>query len=125
MMAGQRSAAEPSPLAMVLVRLCAVRERRLDADALGLVLLDGDVPVLSGGPELARDSLAAHVIAGGEPLFLADIGGQSRARRALAVPLTAGGRTVGALALERYGDIAREEREAACGLGAARGPARG
>lgn len=121
LLAVQRAAAEPAPLAMVLVRLCAVLERRLDADGLGLVLLDGDVPVLSGGPELARDSLAARVIADGEPLFLADIGGQSRARRALAVPLTAGGRTVGALALERYGDIAREEREAVCGLGAALG----
>jgi signal transduction histidine kinase len=39
----------------------------------------------------------------------------------LVVPLAANGVTVGALAIERHGDIAREERDALTGLGAALG----
>jgi two-component system, OmpR family, sensor histidine kinase KdpD len=120
-LAAQRLAAEPAPLGIVLVKLRAVLQPRLDAAAVGLVIVDGDEPVVSGGARLALDSVAARVIAGGEPRFVPDTGGESRPRRALVVPLTAGGRTIGALALERHGDIAREERDALAGLGAALG----
>jgi len=119
--AAQRLAAEPAPLPIVLVRLRAVLELRLAADAVGLVIVDGDEPVVSGSAGLAGDSIAARVVAAGAPWFVPDIGGASRPRRALVVPLTAGGRTIGALALERHGDIAREERDALAGLGAALG----
>jgi two-component system, OmpR family, sensor histidine kinase KdpD len=120
-LAAQRVAADPAPLAFVVVRLRAVLQQRLDADTLGLVIIDGDEPLLIGGDRLARDSLAARVVAAGEPMFVPDTGGEARPRRALVVPLTAGGRTIGALALERHGDIAREERDAVAGLGAALG----
>ena len=120
-LAAQRVAAEPAPLAIVIVRLRSLLLQRLDADALGLVIVEADEPLLSGGERLARDSLAARVMAAGEPLFVSDTGGEARPRRALVVPLTAGGRTIGALALERHGDIPREEREAIAGLGAALG----
>ena len=121
LLAAQRAAAQPAPLAIVLARLRAVLEDRLDVDALGLVLAERDGAVLSGAERIAHDSLAARVLEAGEPLFVADAGGESRARRALVVPLTAGGLTVGALAVERHGDIAREERDALAGLAAAVG----
>jgi two-component system, OmpR family, sensor histidine kinase KdpD len=121
LLAAQRAVAEPAPLAIVLARLRAVLEHRLEARALGLVLAEPDGAVLSGAECMARDSLAARVLDAGEPLFVADAGGESRPRRALVVPLTAGGLTVGALAVERHGDIAREERDAVAGLGAALG----
>ncbi len=121
LLAAQRAAAEPAPLETVLARLRAVLEHRLDATALGLVLSERDGLVPGGAESMAPDSLAAHVLAGGEPVYVADAGGESRPRRALVVPLTAGGRTVGALALERHGDIAREERDAIAGFGAALG----
>jgi signal transduction histidine kinase len=121
LLAAQRAAAEPAPLAIVLMRLRAALQQRLDVDAVGIVLVERDGAVVSGAERLAHDSLAARVIAGGEPLFVADAGGESRPRRVLVVPLTSGGRAVGALALERHGDIAREERDAVAGLGAAVG----
>jgi two-component system sensor histidine kinase KdpD len=121
LLAAQRATAEPALLAVVLGRLRSVLQHRLEADALGLALVDGDRPVLSGAPCLDAESLAARVMATGEPAFVADTGGESRPRRALVVPLTAGGLTVGALAIERRGDIGREERDALAGLGAAVG----
>jgi two-component system sensor histidine kinase KdpD len=121
LLAAQRAAAEPVPLPIVLARLRAVLEDRLAAGALGLVLTERGGVVVSGAERMAPDSLAARVLAAGEPVFVADAGGASRPRRALVVPLTAGGLTVGALAVERHGDIDREERDAVAGLGAAVG----
>jgi signal transduction histidine kinase len=121
LLAAQRAVAEPAPLAIVLMRLRAELQPRLDADAIGIVLVERDGAVVSGAERMADDSLAARVIADGEPLFVPDAGGGSRPRRVLVVPLTSGGRTVGALALERHGDIGREERDAVAGLGAALG----
>lgn len=74
-LAAQRLAAEPAPLGIVLVKLRAVLQPRLDAAAVGLVIVDGDEPVVSGGARLALDSVAARVIAGGEPRFVPDTGG--------------------------------------------------
>jgi len=58
-------------------------------------------------------------MARGEPVFVPDAGTDERARRVLVVPLTTGGDTVGALALERHGDMLGEEREALVAFGAA------
>ena len=122
LLAAQRAAAEPAALPSVVARLRAVLADRLDAGALGLVVVERDGGlVLNGEETMARDSLAAQVLASGEPAFSADAGGESPPRRALVVPLTAGGITVGALALERHGDIAREERDAIAAFGAALG----
>jgi signal transduction histidine kinase len=121
LLAAQRVAAEPAPLASVLARLRAVLEYRLGAEALGVVLLAPQGPLIAGAERLDRGSVAAGVLETGEPIFVADTGRDRRPRRVVAVPLTAGGVTVGALALERHGDIAREERDALAGLGAALG----
>jgi signal transduction histidine kinase len=58
------------------------------------------------------------VLERGEPLFIADAGGGARPRRVLVVPLRAGERTIGALAVEREADIPAEERAALEALGA-------
>jgi signal transduction histidine kinase len=121
LLAAQRAVAEPAPLALVLTRLRAVLEYRLAADGLGLVVVDSHGVVVCGAERLDRASLAARVIESGEPAFVPDAGRERRPRRVLVVPLTAGGLTVGALALERHGDIAREERDAVAGLAAALG----
>ena len=121
LLAAQRAVAEPAPLALVLARLRAVLESRLAADSLGLVVVEASEIVVCGGDRLDRASLATRVLESGEPAFVADAGGGGRPRRAVVVPLTAGGVTVGALALERHGDIPREERDAVAALGAALG----
>ena len=121
LLAAQRAAAEPAALPIVLARLRAVLEHRLEAGPIGLVVIERGQPVLSGAEAMSSDSLAARVITTGEPTYAADAGQDAPPRRTLVVPLTAGGQTVGALALERRGDIAREERDALSGLGAALG----
>jgi signal transduction histidine kinase len=121
LLAAQRVAAEAAPLATVLARLRVVLTSRLGADALGLVLAEPAGPVVSGGDRLDPASVAARVIESGEAVFVPDAGGGPQPRRVLGVPLSAAGRTVGALALERHGDIAWEERDALAGLGAALG----
>jgi two-component system sensor histidine kinase KdpD len=121
LLAAQRAAAEPAELPIVLARLRTVLEHRLEAGPIGLVVLDGGAPVLTGADAMTRDSLAARVVATGEAVYAADTGRDSPPRRTLVVPLTAGGQTFGALALERRGDIAREERDALAGVGAALG----
>jgi signal transduction histidine kinase len=121
LLAAQRAAAAGAPLPMVLTRLRAVLEYRLAADALGLVLVEADGVVVCGAGALDPASIAARVVRDGGPIFEPDAGGEARPRRVLVVPLTAGGVTVGALALERHGDIARDERDAVAGLAAALG----
>jgi two-component system cell cycle sensor histidine kinase PleC len=98
-----------------------VLQDRLGADALGLVLVEPDGAVVCGADGLDPASVAARVVESGEPRFVPDAAVGPRPRRVLVVPLTAGGVTIGALALERHGDIAREERDALAGLAAALG----
>jgi signal transduction histidine kinase len=125
LLAAQRAVADAEPLSTALARLRAVLHHRLGADALGLVVVDGGARVVCGADALHPDSAAARVLQTGEAAFEADVGARDRVVRALVVPLTAGGATVGALALERHGDVAREEREELAGLGAALGLALG
>jgi signal transduction histidine kinase len=121
LLAVQRAAAEPAPLATVLGRVRAVLESRLGAARLGLALAEPDGPILCGADRLHPASPAACVIATGEALFVPDAGAGPRPRRVFVAPLTTGGTTIGALALERDGDIGREERDAVAGLAAAVG----
>jgi two-component system, OmpR family, sensor histidine kinase KdpD len=120
-LAAQRALAEAVPLSPAAARLRAALQHRLGADALGLVLIETAAPVVCGADRLHPASMAARVLHTGEPLFVADAAMGRQARRVLVVPLTAGGATVGALALERHGDITGEEREALGGLAAAVG----
>jgi two-component system sensor histidine kinase KdpD len=91
----------------------------LRAVAVGVVLDDGRV--VPGPEAFDARSLAARALATGEPVFVADTGSGARVRRAIVVPLVSAGDIVGALALERLGDVSREERDALVGFGAAVG----
>src|SRR5438093_2620319 len=115
----QRALAEPTPLGRVAARLAAVLTRRLGVDAAGLVLDEGRIVV--GADRLDPRSLTARVLARREPEFVTDAGTDARARRVVVVPLASDGETVGALAVERLGDVSREERDALVGFGAAVG----
>ncbi len=115
----QRALAEAAPLDRLAARLAAVLARRLGADAAGLVLDGGRI--VAGAEALEPASLAARVLARRAPVFVPDAGTDARARRVVVVPLTSGTQTVGALALERLGDVPREERDALVGVGAAVG----
>src|SRR5207247_2102636 len=117
----QRALAEPTPLGRVAARLAAVLTRRLGVDAAGLVLDEGRIVV--GADRLDPRSLTARVLARREPEFVTDAGTDARARRVVVVPLASDGETVGALAVERLGDVSREERDALVGFGAAVGVA--
>ena len=115
----QRVLAEPAPLGRTAARLAAVLARRLGVDAAGLVLDEGRI--VAGADVLDPRSLAARVLARREPVFVTDTGTDVRPRRVVVVPLTSAGQTVGALAVERLGDVSREERDALVGVGAAVG----
>jgi two-component system sensor histidine kinase KdpD len=111
--------AEPAPIERSAARLAAVLVRRLDVDAAGLVVTDGRV--VAGADGLDERSLAAHVLGRPRPVFVSDAGTDHRPRRVVVVPLTSGRETVGVLAVERLGDVSREERDALVGFGAALG----
>jgi two-component system sensor histidine kinase KdpD len=115
----QRTLAEPMPLERGAARLAALLRRRLRVDAAGLVLDDGRI--VAGADALTPESLAAQALAQRQSAFVFDTATDVRARRAAAVPLTSGDETVGVLAVERLGDIAREERDALLGFAAAMG----
>jgi K+-sensing histidine kinase KdpD len=121
LLAAQRAIAEPRTLESLLGRLRAVLAYRLAAENVGIVLLGPSAPAVSGGEGLEPASLATRVARTGEAVYVADAGERDRPRRTLVVPLTATGDTVGALAIERHGDIHREERDALAGFGAALG----
>jgi signal transduction histidine kinase len=118
LLAIQRVLADEVPLDLALGRLRASLLGRLGADALALVVRDGARLVVAGGESVAPGSAVACALATGEPLFVPDTGAQSRPRRAVVVPLTAGADVIGALALERTGEIDGRERAALERLGA-------
>jgi signal transduction histidine kinase len=102
----------------VLPRLRACLLGRLAMDDLALVVRDGERLIVAGGDEAAPGSPVRHVLDVGSPWFCPDAGGGRRPIRVVVVPLTAGGRTLGALAAEREADIGGEERTALEALGA-------
>jgi two-component system, OmpR family, sensor histidine kinase KdpD len=118
LVAVQRALAEDTTLDVALARLRAALVSRLGVDELALVARDGAQLVVAGGDHVAPDSLVARVLAGGGPRLVRDTCTSGRARRAFAVPLAAGGHAVGALAVERAGELPADERAALEALGA-------
>jgi two-component system sensor histidine kinase KdpD len=98
-------------LGVLVTRLRAVLGSRL-AGTVALVVRDGDRLVASGGVAVAPRSAAARVLATGGPVFVPDLGGGRAPRRAFVAPMIGRGGVIGALALERCGDIAGDERRA-------------
>ena len=113
----QHALAGDAPLDVALEGLRRCLEPRLRA-SVGLVVRTETGVILVGARRLEPSSLAARVLAEGQPVFAADAGGAARPRRALGVPLTAAGATIGVLAVERTGELGADERAALCTLGA-------
>ena len=105
----QRAVDGDTPLDLALARLRACLQARLDA-TVGLAVHDGSRLTLAGGGKVARGSAVARVLASGAPLFVPDGGGPGPLRRCFVAPLGGRGGVVGALAVERVGDIAADER---------------
>ena len=119
----QRTLADEAPLELSLARLRAALADRLRVDEIALVAFDGERLTVAGGEGVSDGSLVARVLESGEPAFVSDAGNDVRPRRAFAAPLMSGGRAVGALAVERQGDISLGERAALEAIGAHAGVA--
>jgi signal transduction histidine kinase len=117
LLAVQRAVAEERSLSELLERLRALLAGPLRAAALALVVRDADRLALVGGARLAPGSVVARVLDTGAAIFVPDTGAEARARRVLAVPLLAGGDVIGALALERTGELGAGERASLIRLG--------
>jgi signal transduction histidine kinase len=90
--------------------------RWLRADVALVLCLDEDVVVV-GGRQPAPDSLVACVLRDGVARLVRGTGERGPFRRAFATPLVARGRVIGALAVERNGELGAEERRALVALG--------
>jgi two-component system, OmpR family, sensor histidine kinase KdpD len=104
----QRALDGDTPLDLAVARLRACLQAHLDA-TVGLAVHDGTRLAVAGAASVARGSAVARVLASGAPLFTAD-GGGGPIRRCFVVPLGGRGGVVGALAIERVGDIPGDER---------------
>ena len=118
LLAVQRTLAEEAPLDLALDRLRGCLSRWLRADAIGLVVRDDDRLTASGGGPVVAGSLAAVVMATGVHRFVPDVGADARPRRAFVAPLLVGGTPIGALAVEREGELPASERVALTTLAA-------
>jgi two-component system, OmpR family, sensor histidine kinase KdpD len=105
----QRALDGDTPLDLAVARLRACLQARLGA-TVGLAVHDGTRLAVAGGASVARGSAVARVLAGGAPLFVSDGGGRGPVRRCFVAPLGGRGGVVGALAIERVGDITADER---------------
>ncbi len=118
LLAVQRVLAEDASLDIALGRLRACLARRLDVDAVALVVRGDDRLAVAGGVCVAADSLAAEVLATGRPRYVPDVGGGARPRRAFGAPLLVGAEPIGVLAVEREGEMPAAERAALSTLAA-------
>ena len=114
----QRTLADEATLDVSLARLRAALAGRLRVDEIAIVARDADRLVVAGGDRVVEGSLVARVLDGGGPVFVEDTGGSGRSRRAFATPLVSGGDILGALAVERKGEISVGERATLEAIGA-------
>ena len=114
----QRTLADEATLDVSLARLRAALAGRLGVDEIAIVARDADRLVVAGGDRVVEGSLVARVLDGGGPVFVEDTGGSGRSRRAFATPLVSGGDILGALAVERKGEISVGERATLEAIGA-------
>ena len=105
----QRALDGDTPLDLAVARLRACLQARLNA-TVGLAVHDGSRLAVAGSASVARGSAVARVLASGAPLFVTDGGGRGAVRRCFVAPLGGRGGVVGALAVERAGDISADER---------------
>jgi signal transduction histidine kinase len=114
-LAAQAALAGEDSLAVALVRLRAALGLRLGADV-AIVARDDSRLVTAGPVSLDPESPALTALTTGRPVFVPDTGAGPRPLRCLAAPLLARGEPVGALVVEREGELGGGERRAIAGL---------
>jgi signal transduction histidine kinase len=113
----QQIAAEAAPLPEALARLRGCLISRLAAFEIVLVVRDG-AGLVRAGPENDRLAPAiAAVLSAGRAAHLPDSRDLPRPCRAVIAPLVAAGGVIGALAVERLGEIGRREAQSIVTLG--------
>jgi len=105
----QRALDGDTPLDLAVARLRACLQSRLEA-AVGLAVHDGTRLAVAGGASVGRGSAVARVLVGGAPLLVSHKPSGEPLRRTFVAPLGGRGGVVGALAVERVGDIPADER---------------
>jgi two-component system sensor histidine kinase KdpD len=105
----QRALDGDTPLDLAVARLRACLQARLDA-SVGLAVHDGTRLAVAGGTGVGRGSAVARVLVSGAPLLIPHGGVDGPLRRTFVAPLGARGGVIGALAVERVGDIPADER---------------
>jgi signal transduction histidine kinase len=120
LLAVQQALGDEVELDAALERLSAVLAARLDADV-AIVARDGTRLIVQGAPVLEPASPAALALRTGTTVFVADVGGGARPRRAQCVPLMSSGASAGALVVERDGELNATTRQAVSEIGVALG----
>lgn len=105
----QRALDGETPLDLAVARLRACLQSRLDA-TVGLAVHDGTRLAVAGAARVGRGSAVARVLVSGAPLLIPHGDGSGPLRRTFVAPLGRRGGVVGALAVERVGDIPADER---------------
>ena len=112
--------AEERALGDVVERLAEDLRQGLKVARAALVVRDAERLARGGPPNTPAMQVAERVIATGTAVFVPDAGG-SRPRRVAGAPLVVRGEVVGALAVERVGELGRSERAALTTLAASLG----
>ncbi len=114
----QQKASETAGLDIALAQLRLCLLARLAGAEVVLLVKDGTARVQVGeaGPQLA--SALDTVMRVARPVYLPDTRAEARPCRGAVAPLVAGGDVIGAVALERVGEIPRREIRALASLGA-------
>jgi two-component system sensor histidine kinase KdpD len=105
----QRALDGDIPLDLAVARLRACLQSRLDA-TVGLAVHDGTRLAVAGGASVGRGSAVARVLVSGAPLLISHGERGGPLRRTFVAPLGGRGGVVGAVAVERVGDIPADER---------------
>jgi signal transduction histidine kinase len=118
LVAVQQVLAREPALPAALDRLHACLAGHDAAARVTIVVVDGERTVTGGRLDGDAAAVVERVLACGESVFVPDAGGAARPRRRLVVPLAAGTRPLGALVVERCGEMRRRDRDwlAAFGL---------
>ena len=114
----QRALADEDDLEAALLRVSDVLRALFAAHEVALTIRDGDRCVAGGSASIARHPATGSTLQDGTPRFVSDVGGESRPRRLVAVPVAAGREAIGVVAVTRYADFAPGERTALLTLGA-------
>lgn len=108
--------AEERPLVEALERLVHDLRARLGVARAVLIVRDGERLARAGEPATPAMLVAERVVETGAAVFVPDAGG-ARPRRVAGAPIVVRGEVVGALAVERVGELGHAERGALPALG--------